>query len=287
MTPDPADPPRPRVDELLFDELSEQLERTRRLLSGNPEAAAEAALDRVSGQRDVELRIAAELAVSEPLADPGRFPAAHRLVIRALEVLDREGARDPKVPKLGPLRPLLAFGAEFVADYIVQGYAQDTVGRLRLLYARREAQSQPGTKERRLLAGARAEVERLAPGFAGGGPLASLLVVGGIALPALASLSNYLGAIDLSDRRVLWAGLGLLFALSLLLSTILLAGAGVARRRCRLILQQPLAALWATIGHAGDPPEDGSILFATIAVVLTFLVWVVVPLVGAALFILA
>ena len=39
---------RHRVEELLLDEITDQLDRTRRLLMGNPEAAAEAALNRVS-----------------------------------------------------------------------------------------------------------------------------------------------------------------------------------------------------------------------------------------------
>ena len=47
-------------------------------------------------------------------------------------------------------------------------------------------------------------------------------------------------------------------------------------------MRQPIAALWETIGRAGDPPEDDSVLFATIAIVLTALVWFALPaLVGA------
>ncbi|MGE5595635.1 MAG: hypothetical protein ACM3S1_06310 [Hyphomicrobiales bacterium] len=271
---------RPRVDELLLDELTEQLDRTRRLLTGNPEAAAEAALARMGGQREAEMRIAADLAVMAPLAQPERFAEAHRLTMRALEVLDREGSRDPGTPRLGPLSPVLAVGIEFVAEYIVKSYAESIAQRLRTLYARREAQCPPGAPERRLLASARVEMDRLAPTFSGGGTLAPILFVGGALVPLLASFTNLIGAIDFGNRAVVWVGLAVLFVLFLALSTVMLRGAAVAHRRSTLIMQRPLAALWETIGHAGNPPENDSTLFATVAIVLTAVVWFVIPAVA-------
>ena len=64
----------------------------------------------------------------------------------------------------------------------------------------------------------------------------------------------------------------------------LLRGAAIARRRCRLVMQRPLAALWETVGHAGNPPEDDSVLFGTLAVVLTALLWFVLPGLAAAFY---
>ncbi|MGI8423985.1 MAG: hypothetical protein ACR2NO_07750, partial [Chloroflexota bacterium] len=182
------DSPEPsrRPDELLLDQLADQLDRTRRLLTGTPEEAAERALARIGGERETEARIAAALAAHVPLAEPARFPEAHRLAMAALEVLDREGSRDPKVGRLGPFAPVAALAVEFVAEYIVKSYAQAIAGRLATLYARRETQAAPGP-ERRLLASARAETARVAAGFRGGGPAAPLLVAGGAALPLLAS----------------------------------------------------------------------------------------------------
>ncbi len=277
---------RHRVEELLLDEITDQLDRTRRLLMGNPEAAAEAALARAGREQEAELRIAAELAVTEPLADPGRFPEAHRLVVRALEVLDREGSRHPPAPRFGPLTPLFTFAIEFVVDYIVKSYARDIVGKLQTLYARREAQCPPGRPERRQLARARMEVDRIAPGFQGGGLAAPLLVGAGAALPLLASVTDYLGAVNLRNPYVVWAGLAAVFVVFLFLSTVLLRGAAVAHRRSRLIMEQPLAALWQTIGAAGNPPEDKSVIIATISVLLTALVWVVLPVAAVVVFVL-
>src|SRR5204863_6420728 len=120
--------------------------------------AAERALASFAGEAELEVRIAAELAITAPLAHPDHFPEAHRLVMRALEVLDREGSRNPRVDgRLGPLRPLVQFGAEYVAEYIVKSYAQSVVGSLKKLYSRRETQCAPDLPARRMLARARVE----------------------------------------------------------------------------------------------------------------------------------
>jgi hypothetical protein len=63
------------------------------------------------------------------------------------------------------------------------------------------------------------------------------------------------------------------------LSWVALYSAAVARRRIRLATDQSLAALWETIGAAGEPPRDESYNFAIYAIVLLALAWIVVPLV--------
>jgi hypothetical protein len=285
LMPDKLMPDRLRaVDAPLLDELTDQFERTRKLLAGNPEEAAEAALDRFSGEAEMEARIAIELSMRDALASPERFPEAHRTVMRALEVLDREGFRNPTVPNLGPIQPIAEYVVEFVAEYIVKSYAEGIAGRLRKLYARRETQAEPGSPERKLLGGARVEMDRITPGFSGGGIGAPVLVAGGLALPLLASLSQYLGAIDVTNPMILWVGIGLLFVIFLSLSAAMLRGAAVAHHRSRLIMNGPLHALWETIGHAGNPPEDDSVEIATGALMLAALVWFVLPAGAAVVF---
>ncbi len=270
-----------RPDELLVDQLAEQLDRTRQLLTGNPEEAAEAAISRLGAEAETEARIAIELAAVAPLADPERFPAAHRLAVRALEVLDREGFRNPPVGRLGPARVVAEPVVEFIAEFIVKSYAESIASSMRSLYLRREAQCDPALPERRTLARARMEMERLAPGFSGGGLVAPLVVAGGVIVPLLAGIGNSIGAIDFGSRAVLVAAFTVFLAVSLLASWVMLRGAAVAHRRSKLIMRQPLAALWETIGHAGNPPEDDSVMFATIAVTLTTVAWLVIPIGGA------
>ena len=53
--------------ESILDDLTEQLDRTRRLLTSNPETAADEALSRFAGEAEVEARIAADFAAAGPL----------------------------------------------------------------------------------------------------------------------------------------------------------------------------------------------------------------------------
>ncbi len=267
-------------DQLLIDELSEQLNRTRGLLRRSPDEVAAQALLGTGRHAAAELRITAALSAQSTLAAPDRFPEAHRLAMRALEVLDREGSREAGAPGLGPLKPLAEPAVELVAEYIVTSYAKDVVNRLRTLYARREAQATPGTPERRELARARLDLDRIAPGFGGGSPLTPVLAAGA-SVSALASVFQFLGAVDFGNRRLLAITAAVLFVVFFLLAGILLRGAAVARRRSALTMQGPLGALWETIGNAGDPPRDNSEDFARISIGLTALVWIVGPAVLA------
>lgn len=271
--------------EALLDDLTEQLERTRRLLTSSPEAAAEATLSRFGGEAEVEARIAASFAASGPLANPDRFLEAHRLAVRALEILDREGSRGIVVSRrYGPLRWFIRRGIKAVADYIVKSYAESIATSMRRLYARREPQAPRGSPERASLAQARIELERMAPGFTGGGLGVPALVAGGAAVPLLASASQYLGAIDFLARPILIGLFAALFVVFAILGSVLLRGAAVAHRRCKLIMRQPLAALWETVGHCGDPPEDDSRVFAAVALLLSSVVWILVPVGGVVVY---
>lgn len=281
--PSPGDEPR-NAPAQFIDELTRQLDITRRLLTSSPDDVAERALAALPPDVALEARIASSLA-APPLADPAAFPAAHRLTVRALELLDREGARGIPVPRRYWLaRPLAGLLLTFIAGYITRSYARAIAERLAHLYARREAQCPPGTPARAELARARVEMSRLLPGFSGGGSAVPALVAGGAAVPLVASLGQYLGAIDLGSRPAVGALFGVLFVLFLMLSSLLLTAARHAHRRAVIIMGQPLRALWDAVGDAGEPPEDDARLFAAVAILLSSLVWVVIPAAGAALY---
>lgn len=273
-SPGPRHPRRP--DELLLDELTDQLEATRRVLTGSPADAAERALGRIGGASEADARLASDLALSAPLAAPDRFEEAHRLVMRSVELLDRDGYRDPPVVAIGPARAIARPAVEFVAKFIVRSHTKNVIDDLLKLYSQRESQAEPKSQERRVLARARLDTQRLVPSYSGGGIGALVLLGAGAAVPALASLGQQLGAISVDAR---WVVGGTAFALLLfvILAWVLLRGAAVARHRSQLVMGQPLTALWETIGRAGDPPEDDSVLYATIGIVLTALVWFALP----------
>jgi hypothetical protein len=231
-----------RPDELLIDELTDQLDRTRRLLAGSPAAAAERAMARAGGEdAEAEARLAVALA-APPLADVEHFEAAHRLVLRALEILERDGHRHSMVRGFGPLSALARPAIEFVAAYVVRSHVHGVVQRLLALYTQREAQCAPDDAARTPLRRARVDVGRIAPAFGGGGIGALVLLGVGAAIPALASLAQQVGAISLSGRVLLPAA-ALPLLLFLGLSWALLRGAGLARRRSQGLLATPLTAL--------------------------------------------
>jgi len=265
----------------LLDDLVEQLDRTRRLLTKGPEEAAEVVLDRHGRRSAEESRLAGELATTRSLANPDRFLEAHRLVMRALEIHDRDGWRHVQVVRMGPATPVVEYLAELVARYVVRSYTQDVARRLYLLYARREAQATLGTPERNLLAQAREEAERVAAGY--GGASFPAIVSGIAAVPLLAGLVRGLGGLDWLDDTVQLVIGAIAIAVFGLISYVLLRGAATARQRARLLMDSPLRALWDTIGHAGRPPEDDATTFAAIGIVLTFVGWFVVPVVVAVL----
>lgn len=269
-----------RPDELVLEELTEQLDRTRRLLTESPEDVARRALSSLAGpEADADARIAARLARTNALAYPEEFPEAHRLAVHALETLEAEGSHEPSVPSLWLLTPIARLLVERVAEYVVETYTNQVVQRLRLLYLRREAQASPGTAERRLLQRARVDMDRLTPGFTGGGRSGLLLLLGGVSVPALLSSLRFVGVIAESEAALvsfMIAALPIVAAIS----WVLLRGAAVARRRSQLIMGRPLAALWETIGNCGKPPEDNSTQIASIAIVLTAVIWLAFPVVA-------
>ncbi len=271
-----------RADNLILDELTDQLDRTFRLLRGDADEAADLAFAEVRVDSAAEARLLTELSHRTPLAHPDRFTDAHRLVMHALEVLDRDGWRRPRLPRLGPLHAPAERAVEFVAQYIVRSYVADTIRTLARLYARRESQSEPESPERRVLARARIQADRLALGFRGGASGLPTVLIGGAAIPVLASLSRQFGAVK-PGGPVLFGGGGVLFVLFAALAFVLLQGAGLARRRVTVVGRQPMWALYETIGHCGHPPEDDADTIALVAIGLTAVTWFVLPVVLVAL----
>ena len=271
------EPQREPEERLILDDVTKQLATTLQLLSGDPDEAAERAFAAIGIDTRAEAELLHEIGAAGPLAHPDRFEQSHRLAMRAMEVLDRDGWKHPKLRSLGLLSTPAALAVEFVARTIVRGYVAQVVRALSRLYARREAQSQTLSAERRMLARARIQTDRLSVGFKGGGLPLPTVLIGGAAVPVLASVARQAGALKGAATIWLVAG-GLLLALVFAaLAWVLLQGAGLAHRRISVALTPSLAALYETIGHCGHPPRDQSEAIAAAAIILTALAWFVVP----------
>jgi hypothetical protein len=265
-----------KTERLVLDELSERLD-TLKLLRADDEAHADAILEQFGARGKVESEMLDQLSVRAPLRYPERFEEAHRTAVRALEVFDRNAARPPSSLKAGPLKPVASFVVQFLIRLIVRDYQKKVIERMRELYARREANSVKGTPEFGMLRLARWQADRLLPGFERSSLGVPTFLLGGAALSGIASAFQRLIASAAHNPVLLLVAAAVFALLALAAFWCILTAAAIARRRTRIALDQPLRALWETIGAAGHPPRDQSRQFATYAVVALVVAWIVVP----------
>jgi hypothetical protein len=264
--------PESRFDELLLD----RIDALRVLRADSPEDKG-AILEQIAGRGKPEQDIVKELAKIRPLWRPDRFEEAHRMAMRSLEVLDRNGVRPPQMPRLGPLKPVASYVVQQMTRWIVKGYQNRLVTRLRKLYERREANSEWGSHEHVMLRRARINAVQVEQGYKGDQLGLPTFLLGGAILSTIVSALR---------AFVVWAisGIVAVVVFSIVLAVVFaslawaaLYAAGVARRRIRLSTDQPIKALFETIGACGNPPKDDSYNFAAYAIVLLVLAWVLVP----------
>ena len=116
------------------------------LLAGDDEAIA-SFLDQidVTGPRDREML--GELARTQ--ADPGRFPAAHRRAVGALETLARHGYHGSSAARLaGPAKNIVRWLVQLVARYVVVSYLRQMSIEMRNLYWLREIETESPSADR-------------------------------------------------------------------------------------------------------------------------------------------
>lgn len=273
-----ADERKPTDDRpLVLDELSKQLEQFRILRTGADTGATEKLLDQLGARDPVEEQIVLELSAQRPLAHPERFTEAHVLAMRALEVLDRNGARVPRVPNLGPLKPVAEFGVQFVTRFLVRNYESDLSDAIRNLYTRRLAWAAPDDPSRLPLVRARLDAEKVAKTYQGNPIGVPTFVLGGAVISGLASGLRYVADAALGSRLAAGLAVATAFLVLAMLSWMILRGAAVAHHRIRTTTEAPVRALWETIGRCGTPPEDDAQTFAVYAVILTVLGWLLIP----------
>ena len=264
---------------LILDELSDRLERFR-LFHDSDQEATDRVLSELGASGRVEHEMVQQLAATQPLARPDRVLEAHIVAMHALEVLSRNGTRPPSQLRAGRLTGLARFLVQQVIRYIVRTHQTHAVDAIRELYARRIAWMRPDDQYRMLLIRARVDIERAAPAYkksAGGIPT---FLVGGAAVSSIAQVVRRAADAAAGSRVGTAVALLATFVLLAGASWVILRGAAVARRRIRLTLDNPLGALWETIGWCGRPPRDNARAFAMVAIALTVVGLLVIPLGG-------
>jgi hypothetical protein len=248
------------------------------LLAGDDEAIA-SFLDQiaVTGPRDREML--GELARTRALADPGRFPVAHRRAVASLETLGRHGYHEARVATLaGPFRPFARWLVQLVARYVVVSYLRSVTMDMRNLYWLRAIETEPGSPDRQELERARSDAEGLVTIFKRREIGLPSFVIGGLLIPVFATGWRLTQGVAFRNWWVA-AITGLVTALVVVGgSWVILRGAAMASRRIRLSTRAALEDLWQTVGFCGRPPRDQSRRFAIIAITLTVGAWVILPI---------
>lgn len=239
---------------------------------------AEAVLADLGASGEADRDIILELAAPKPIWRPDRFLDAHTLTVRGLEVLDRNATRKIAAPRVGPLGVVLRFFIELVTRFIVRSHLRTVTDELGRLYARREANCMPDDPARPLLRRARQDIAKIEPGFKRN-PLGlpTFLLTGAVLSTLLSWIQNVFGVFG-TDSTITIISTAVLFLVAFAAAMVIVRGAATAHRRIQLTIESPLAALYETIGRAGDPPNDQAGTFAVIAIILTLLALLVVPI---------
>lgn len=262
---------------LVLDEIEERFSAFQ-LVRKTDESAKNGVLSDLGATSDVDGDIILELSSEWPLGHPDRFEKAHMLAVRALEVLDRNGARGVKTKApIGPLNHVAGFLIQLVTRFIVRQHLKRQVQHIHWLYVRREANTDLDNPFRSKLRRARIEAERLVPTFNTNPLGVPTFIFGG------AVLSWLLGTL-----QVLIAGLNtwywqafaavMVSLVAAAASWIVVRGAATARHRIRLTTDKPIRALYQTIGRCGEPPRDDSIVFIVVALILGVLAAIALPI---------
>jgi hypothetical protein len=256
----------------VLDQLTDSLNTLRLLREDDPQRA-DVMLEQFGAAGRVESQMLTQLAQERPLRMPDRFPEAHRTVMRAIEVFDRNAARPPSSLRAAFLTPVAKRIVQVLITIVVRSYQRSVIEHLRRMYALREANSVPGSAEYRMLTVARRQTDRVTEDLSrrtGGLPA---FLVGGAAFSLVSSTVQEVT----SSRWVLLVVAAVTAALAIAAFWCVVSAAGVARRRTRIALDAPLRALYETIGAAGDPPRDKSRDFVVYAVLLLAVAGIVVP----------
>jgi hypothetical protein len=257
------------------DPIDNPIERLR--LLGDDDTAVTAFLDQLDVRGPRERAILSELARPRSLAEPEQFPGAHRHAVEALEALGRHGYHGSTAGRgLGPARAVVRFLVELVARYVVVSHLRQVSLDLRNLYWLREMQSLPGTEVRRQLRRARLDAEGLVVVFRRREIGLPSFVVGGLLLPVVLSAGRLAsGALGSPIQATIVGAVGT--SIVVVVAWIILRGAAMASRRIRLATTEPLWAVWHALGWCGRPPRDQSRKLAFVAIALTTLAWIVLP----------
>jgi hypothetical protein len=170
------------VPDLLVDHLD-----ALRVLRAPDEQQRDRLLEQIGAHGTVEKEIVRELSAVRPLRHPDRFEEAHRLMMRSIEVLDRNGSRAAAIHGLAFLKPIAQWLVQQTTRWIVRSHLNRLLNRIGGIYERREANSGWSTPEHSMLRRARLDVRRVQSGMNGKALGLPAFLLGGAFITSIAS----------------------------------------------------------------------------------------------------
>src|SRR4051812_44577738 len=158
---------------------------------------------------------------------------AHSLAMRALEVLARNGSRDPSQLRAGWLTPVARPAVQQVISYIVHQHQAHVSDSIRNLYTRRLAWTPTTDPSRMTMVRARLDVERATATYKSKGTSTPTFLAGGAAVSSIAQVARSAGGAAGGSRAGVVAAVIASFLLLAAVSWVILQGAAIARRRIR------------------------------------------------------
>jgi hypothetical protein len=263
----------------MFDQVDTWLDRVQ-IVDENEDEVAKF-LDGLDLRGPQEREMLTELARNGTIAKPDALPDAHRRAVAALETLGRHGYHSAVLPRWLRPKPLGRFLVELVARYVVVSYLRSVSVNMRNLYWLRAMEAPVPSTERKTLIRCGAEAAGLMIVFKRRTLGLPSFVIGGILVPLFLTLFRVFRGLHFDSwwTSAIFVVIGALVVFAI--GAVVLRGAAMASRRIRLATRGPLQNLWSVIGNCGNPPHDQSRKFAIVAIVLTTLLWFVVPFVIA------
>ncbi len=271
----------PDLDVDPLDEFREKLNALK-TFSGDDREAADKIFESLGGRGKVEQEMLLQLGSWRPLNKPELFESTHQVVMRALEVLYRNGHR--KAPlKLSFLTPIAQYFVQLVTRFVVRDFVKQVVNSIDNLYTRRWTSTPKDTPEARMLRRAWFQVDKVAPNYKGKGLGLPTFVAGGAFASSLTGLLSKVGTSGAQNKWLFAVLAVILYALLVAMGYGVIKGAAIARRRIKMTLDEPLKNLWNVVGAAGKPPKDQAAVFAMWSLVIMGLAAIVVPIVASIL----
>jgi hypothetical protein len=234
-------------------------------------------LSRGGAFSDAEEAIVEQMADARVLAEPQRFPEANRDMVKAIEVLYRNGRRAGPLKGWGLLRPLVQLLQVYVTSFITSSYVKTLLRNMLALYVSRENQASKGSHEWHLLYYARWNLDKMDTHYSLDRATIPILLFEGAVLATTTSGFATLFA-KIVDRDMILIGFSLcVLALVAAVGVGIVQSVGIAKRRIAMTTEQPLETLYAVVGGAGDPPRDIARAFAVGAIVVLVLIWLIIP----------